>query len=299
MEELDLIKKMVHDGFNNVQIGEVIGCDRNAVRRKMIKYEIKRETFKAHPNLIVNYFETIDTKEKAYWLGFLYADGYINEKIGRFSLDLSKKDLCQIKNFCKAIGANEEKIKSRIHNCGSESVSIKISSREFINFLVEKGCGGNKSFTIKLIEFKNEELDLSFLLGFYDGDGFADSTVLCSGSYDFLNQIKLKYKLSFEVKKKKNIFILNLGSDLKRRLILNYTNSIERKRLMCKGDKNCKTLGVNIIRNKKFEVEKEELENLIKNNSYVKIGKMFGVSDNSIKKRARNLGIKLIPRKKG
>jgi len=27
-----------------------------------------------------NIFETIDTKEKAYWLGFIYADGNISKK---------------------------------------------------------------------------------------------------------------------------------------------------------------------------------------------------------------------------
>ena len=30
-----------------------------------------------------NYFENIDNEEKAYWLGFLYADGYVRMKDGR------------------------------------------------------------------------------------------------------------------------------------------------------------------------------------------------------------------------
>lgn len=297
MKEKELIEDLVKKGLNNVEIGNIIGINRNTVRRKMSDYGIIREVKKAHPNLIVNYFEKIDSKEKAYWLGFLYADGYVDEKNGRLSLDLSKKDLDQVERFCKSIGANEEKIKERIHKCGSESVSVKITSRKFVNFLVEKGCTNNKSFTIKLLDFKNEKLDLSFLLGFYDGDGYADATILCCGSYEFLNQIKLKYELDFEVKKKKNIFILTLGSKLKRKMLLNYENSIERKKLMCKGDRGCKTFGIKPIRKKKFEVSKMELEDLIKNNTYVKIGKIFGVSDNAIKKRARILGIKLIPRK--
>lgn len=42
---------------------------------------------------------------------------------------------------------------------------------------------------------------------------------------------------------------------------------------------------------RKFEVSKEELEELIKNNSYVSIGKMYGVSDNAIRKRCKTFGI--------
>lgn len=42
-----------------------------------------------------------------------------------------------------------------------------------------------------------------------------------------------------------------------------------------------------IPRKRKFEISKEELQELLKNNSYVSIGKMFGVSDNAIRKRCK------------
>jgi len=41
----------------------------------------------------------------------------------------------------------------------------------------------------------------------------------------------------------------------------------------------------------KFEVDKEELEILVKTTPMTKIGEMFGVSDNAIKKRCKKLGI--------
>lgn len=50
-------------------------------------------------------------------------------------------------------------------------------------------------------------------------------------------------------------------------------------------------------RHKKFEVYKEELENLIKEHPFTKIGEMFGVSDNAIKKRCISLGIDISNRK--
>lgn len=48
-------------------------------------------------------------------------------------------------------------------------------------------------------------------------------------------------------------------------------------------------------RKRKFEVSKEELETLIKENPMTTIGKMFGVSDNAVKKRCEKLGIELKP----
>ena len=32
----------------------------------------------------VNFFEKIDTEEKAYWLGFMFADGYIIDNSNRY-----------------------------------------------------------------------------------------------------------------------------------------------------------------------------------------------------------------------
>ena len=61
------------------------------------------------------------------------------------------------------------------------------------------------------------------------------------------------------------------------------------------GDKSYKTNGIEYPRIKKFNVDKETLTNLLDIKSYVEIGKMFGVSDNSIRKRAKKLGIILKP----
>jgi len=98
-----------------------------------------------------NFFENIDTKEKAYWLGFLYADGYVSQSNNRLTLDLSKKDYQQLEKFCNAVGANVEKIKERLHSCGSESVSIRINSKEFVKYIIDNGCVNAKSKIISLI----------------------------------------------------------------------------------------------------------------------------------------------------
>jgi hypothetical protein len=41
----------------------------------------------------------------------------------------------------------------------------------------------------------------------------------------------------------------------------------------------------------KFEISKDALEELFNKLSYVEIGKLYGVSDNTVKKRCQKLGI--------
>jgi 5-methylcytosine-specific restriction endonuclease McrA len=50
---------------------------------------------------------------------------------------------------------------------------------------------------------------------------------------------------------------------------------------------------IKVPRKRKFEVSKEELKILLENNSFVSISKIFGVSDNAIRKRCKILGIEI------
>ena len=58
-----------------------------------------------------------------------------------------------------------------------------------------------------------------------------------------------------------------------------------------------KSCSVKFSHHRKFEISKEELEKLIKEMPMTKIGKIFGVSDNAVKKRAKLLGIQLQDRR--
>ena len=57
-----------------------------------------------------NFFELIDTPTKAYWLGFLYADGYI-AKDNTIRINLKKDDEQHLKKFMQAIEYTNGKIK--------------------------------------------------------------------------------------------------------------------------------------------------------------------------------------------
>jgi len=57
----------------------------------------------------------------------------------------------------------------------------------------------------------------------------------------------------------------------------------------------CRMRGIKIpnksFLQKKFHIEKDKLEKFIKEKSILQIGKMFGVSDNAIRKRCKIMGI--------
>ncbi|MFW9823199.1 MAG: hypothetical protein ACFFE4_09700 [Candidatus Thorarchaeota archaeon] len=53
-----------------------------------------------------HFFDQIDTKEKAYWLGLIYAEGYIetrNEEPYRFGMEIGRDDEILIDRFISTV----------------------------------------------------------------------------------------------------------------------------------------------------------------------------------------------------
>ena len=124
-----------------------------------------------------NIFEKIDSEEKAYWLGFLYADGYVRTsgKGGIVQLSLGEKDLIQLEKFKKFLNSNNEIKKNISILNGKNHVSYKIviSSLKMANDLTSLGCFENKSLDLKFPteqQVPNEYIH-HFMRGYFDGDG--------------------------------------------------------------------------------------------------------------------------------
>lgn len=120
-----------------------------------------------------SYFKTIDTEEKAYWLGFLYADGCVHNK--RLSLELQEKDLSHLKLFKDSISSTHPitYLKPREKFPGSYSkpaYRFRISSPELSKDLASHGMTPNKTFTATFPVLPNN-LTHHFIRGLLDGDG--------------------------------------------------------------------------------------------------------------------------------
>ena len=140
--------------------------------------------------LTTNYFDTVDTDEKAYWLGFLYADGYNMEQRGEVKLCLGKLDIEHIKAFQLAINSNQE-IKEYAGNKRDNTCQITICNKHFSEKLAELGCFQAKSLCLKfptLSQVPTQHIS-SFMLGYFDGDGCiyksTNTEFSITSSYDF------------------------------------------------------------------------------------------------------------------
>ena len=134
------------------------------------------------PTLINNYFEKIDNDEKAYWLGFLYADGYIYERKQKsggytrhFELGLATEDVEHIHKFRYCIGSNK-KVKEKLVKFNGNTYSshkLVIYGNEFVNHLMDKGVVPRKSLILTYPDrsILPEKFDSSFIRGYFDGDG--------------------------------------------------------------------------------------------------------------------------------
>jgi len=206
-----------------------------------------------HPNLNAYYFNVIDTKEKAYWLGFLCADGYISRtRIGRLGIKLSIKDKEQIIKFCKNIGLNQQSIREREEFIEYKGKIVTYQIAE-IDFWCKPLYNGLKHLKFKEFpKLSSDDLYLAWLLGLYDGDGFQGKSMVCSASYNLLVKIKQKFNIEYEVrdyyfneelgyhlryneenfdnKNGRFFYILTLGSHIFNEMMNNFENSLKRKR---------------------------------------------------------------------
>ncbi|MFW9989448.1 MAG: hypothetical protein ACFFC3_12395, partial [Candidatus Odinarchaeota archaeon] len=258
LENLEILEKNLINKFGVCKALEYI--ERYKTLNKDLKEYSGQQYHIHHPNLNAHYFKFIDTKEKAYWLGFLCADGYINEtRYGRLGIGLSIKDKEHLIKFCEAIGLDSSNVKERVKilNYKGKCIEYKMVYIDFWCKPIYEDLIKHefKSFP-KLISY---DLYLSWLLGFYDGGGFQGKTMVCSENKEILEKIKTYFNIIYDVREYyfneqsyvrnyrdsievndinyiendssiKFLYILTLGARLFNEMMTNFNKSLERKR---------------------------------------------------------------------
>ena len=201
-----------------------------------------------------DYFSTIDSAEKAYWLGFLYADGFVSNR-HQIGLSLAKQDILHVEKFKKSVQSSHP---IHIYKEGGygkgEYAKIIFSSEKMAEDLKRLGCVQRKSL---VLEFpSNEQVPpeylRDFVRGYIDGEGsittggrwhpirlkVCGTKAFLSALLDYFNEIVKPESFSVSLEKRrqddKDNYSITVGSTKRVLTILDmlYENSdiyLERK----------------------------------------------------------------------
>lgn len=199
---------------------ELFQVRKGSIIKRLRKFNIRLYNYHNEDKFDSSIFDSIDTEEKAYWLGFIYADGSISFQKGRYSFELSLKGddiehLNKFNSFMKYKGNNVKLGKTSCNGKIFSRCRWSIGNKHLWETLNNYGCIPRKSLNLQFPKeeiFKDKSLIRHFLRGYFDGDGCISidkkDHISCSllGTKDFLERY-LSYcpdKEGIMVKKYKN-----------------------------------------------------------------------------------------------
>lgn len=166
-----------NNGESLTSIAKKFSTTRHALSRGLKKLGITIVNTQNQTKFNENIFDYIDTEEKAYWLGFIWADGYISSKNNTFEIKLSIKDIEHLYKFNSFMQHNKNNVKTQqISFKGKTFITCRWSvvNKHLHQVLNSYGCVPNKSLVLQFPDikiFENEGLVRHFIRGYFDGDG--------------------------------------------------------------------------------------------------------------------------------
>lgn len=180
--EMDERLKMSYPRLSNTQIALQMGMSERSINSRAYRLGLKkaeayrRSLLQEHNRQLQltnrryacnhSYFSCIDTREKAYWLGWLWSDGYVRENNHAYhiELNLQKRDEHILWRFRDAVNA-EYPIQSH-----RESVRICLISQQMFTDLQRYGVVQGKSHFAAIPNIGATFVS-DFIRGVFDGDG--------------------------------------------------------------------------------------------------------------------------------
>ena len=147
-------------------------------------------------------FDTINTNEKAYWLGFIVADGYLNDNKNMLRIKLGDKDKRHLEKFIKFLDGDDSMLKKEINNItGNVQWYVSTYAPQIHDALkqlkVEQAKSGKEHIApIDSCYYRD------FIRGLWDGDGFIRenlSGIGLVGSYECLAFVQEVFKTELKI----------------------------------------------------------------------------------------------------
>ena len=155
------------------KVGEKYGVRRQTISKYLKDMGIEVVNYQNRARLDETVFDSMDTEEQFYWLGFLYADGNISKIGNRLEVALALKDIDHLEKFRNFLKLTTE-IKTVLRN-GHYACRLYVRNKHLWGTLNNLGCVPCKSLILEFPKkeiFKNNKMFiLHFIRGYVDGDG--------------------------------------------------------------------------------------------------------------------------------
>ena len=230
-------EKIINDYINGKslrQIAKEYHVNRNRIskllKEKNVKIRTQKETSRKY-TFNENYFESIDTEDKAYWLGFIYADGFITNKRKNGSqslgITLSLRDISHLRKFKNSISATNPINTYYYYGFISEGYPatqcsrILLPSQKLVDDIKKHGVIEHKTKIITFPKNLNDNLIPHFVRGYMDGDGsiFVDSRstyhLSFCGTKEFLQSLNEFFNETNKISFEKEIYSLHFSGNIK------------------------------------------------------------------------------------
>lgn len=176
--------------------------DSKVLNRWFEESGIKKRSERGRYSFNKNFFDNIDTEEKAYWLGFIWCDAYVCKRIRngklreyQIKISLSEKDEDHLYKLKESLNAKHP---IRRYSLGKKAFKSKyqesrlmISNIYMGDVLYDKyGMIPNRHSVDRLIKYIPEKLERHFIRGVFDAEG---STSM------YLHQIKEEWNPSLKM----------------------------------------------------------------------------------------------------
>lgn len=163
--------------FSDIQKIYKIKSDTLKRRLSVMGYDNSR---RYQRNFNRNAFDKIETEADAYWLGFILADGYINEDRQFLKIKLGKKDKNHLLKFANYMQEENPKLIEEFGGAITKDnlcVGIEYDSSTLIENLKKYKLCQAKSGKEIPIYFNDIELTKAYIRGIIDGDGCISPSV--------------------------------------------------------------------------------------------------------------------------
>lgn len=191
------ILTLYNEGETITNLANKYGIHKSNIRKFLKKHVILRDDHLTHAkryNYNEHYFDVIDSEDKAYFLGLLFADGHNSSK-NYIRLSLHNKDIDIIKTFLIKLNAD---VPITLGGIDKKMATINICSKHMSNKLRTYGMCSNKYFSFNFPSIP-EHLNIHFIRGYFDGDGSVFSSKIKTFNLKYTFNITGNYETLLKI----------------------------------------------------------------------------------------------------